>query len=389
MKKIILATAILLPNIALSHDDIADQNQLILDTAITYKSQENSNINQVWKISGAMLGQEANRIGKGINIDQASLYGKKHLNDSYWLVSQVSAHSHSGETKLDLEQLYLQFSPTISGHEFTTQLGKIATNTTPLANFHSANNDFSEASLLSDVFFGRHSQDLGISVRTKYQQFSLGLELLNGDNWPASQGEMAAGVYAKYGQHIGQFYVDVNIWGQSNKANLRNDARLNSNHHSSSLVKQINYYFTGDTVQYGVDAKLGYQADDWQTSLGLNVINADISGKVSDLTQSAHMESTIIGTQVVWQWAFSDYQLAVGYDLLKIDNTFSQISSKLLLEDAGLLVSNFNPNKIAASLQYELNPELKFRLEWIKEQTKPNQIDTRIGVGVIWHYSLL
>ncbi|MEP1446706.1 MAG: hypothetical protein ABJK37_11405 [Paraglaciecola sp.] len=375
---------------------IAHENQtnniqpdsLDVKTTMTFRSDESFPIDQVWQIPGLLMGGEALPVEKGASLDDVQLLGHLNLGNNYFVNSKIGAHSHDGSAELELENLWFGANTQLLGQTIIFEAGKMATQVTPTANFHASSGAFSESPLLADIFLGGHFVDIGARASSHLYGVNVGLEVWNGDNWPATSGEGAAALYIHYPYQDGGFKAQLGSWLMSSHAETRKDQRYDGGHsHGNEQLSASDLEFSGDTLTMGIFASFQWQLNPIVFNSEFEWIRADIDAQLVDTTQSADLLATHDGYKIQFGMSLDKHSVQVKYERLVIDNRFTN-TSQLFIQSSGLYNVGFEPQKLAVSWTWDFYQNFKFRSEWYQDDTQ-EQGSSRWSLGLVWQYKLL
>ncbi|MBU2878433.1 MULTISPECIES: hypothetical protein [Aliiglaciecola] len=357
-------------------------------TAITYRSEDAFSDTEIWQFPGVLLGGEALPVEKGVTLDDVQLLGHLNIKDDYFISTKVGAHSHSGESELELENLWFGTRSSIAGQPLLFEVGKMATEVTLTANFHASDDVFSEAPLLADVFFGRHSRDLGARARIRLMGIDFGAELWNGDNWPATSGEGAAALFAHYQYEHDGINATLGSWLMHSRAENRVDERYSDGHsHGDQDLTASDLSFSGDTTMVGAFANLEWQLNPITLHADVEWIRADFDADLADTTQTAVLDATQDGYKFQVGVSLDNHTLQAKYERLVVDNRFTE-TSQTFIQQSGLFNNDHEPAKAAVAWIWQFHQDFRFRTEWYQDDTQEEGV-SRWSVGLVWHYKLL
>ncbi|WP_017446537.1 hypothetical protein [Gayadomonas joobiniege] len=356
--------------------------------AFTWRSGESLSRDEYWLPEGFLLGGEAMPYEKGATLDDFQLLASKNLNDAYFVRGKLSGHNHSGENTLEVENLWLGKSWQRQNQIWLIEVGKMATEVTETANFHSSDDDFSQAHLLSDFFFGRHFDDTGLRVTWQQGDSTVGIEVFSGENYPASRGEYSQSIYFKKNTYLLGAQLDLGLFAMISQAERRADERYSAHNHNNAEQQPDQVFFTGDSKIWGSYVALYYQINHWQFGLGGEMILLDNSGQVNQTTQSANIDSEQTGIRLTGKLGYHAHEVLFDYQKVAIENKFSKTSSSFLTS-ANLFNQGFEPERVRMSWLYHLNEHILLRSEWSREAlTAAMAKQNHIGFGLRWRYTL-
>ncbi|GAC17194.1 hypothetical protein [Paraglaciecola arctica] len=366
----------------------AQPDSIVVKTAVTFRSDEAYPTDQVWQLPGVLMGGEALPVEQGASLDDVQLLGHLNVQERYFVSAKVGAHSHDGATEVELENLWFGVSAELLDQPLLFELGKMSTKVTPTANFHASGGAFSESPLLADVFFGRHFIDIGGRASSNIYGLILGVEIWNGDNWPATSGDGAASLYIHYPYKKGGLNAQLGSWLMSSRAESRTDQRYQGGHsHGDEQLSASDLEFTGDTLTMGVFANLQWKFKPIILNGEFEWIRADIDAHLVDTTQSAVFVATQDGYKLQFGLSLDNHSLQVKYERLVVDNSFTQ-TSQLFIQSSGLHNQGFEPEKLAVAWTWDFYQDFKFRTEWYQDDSHEQQ-GSRWSLGLVWQHKLL
>lgn len=365
-------------------------SQLLVKSAMALQNKGVVEQDQAWLIPGVMQGGEAVPSASGAAINDLQLFGRLNLQDDYYLASKVGFHQHQGDGELALENYWLGKYFIFDNNIIKIDVGKMATDTTPTANHHASQDLFGTKPLLADVFFGGHHKDTGVKANWYWQQFEVGFEVFNGDNWPSSSTESRAGGFARFHGFIGGIKTDVATWYTNGDAKNRTDNRYNSGHsHSLNIVTTPTTSFTGQVEMLGSYLTLSQQVTPnilWQAQW--EWIQSKHKGEITDNSQTGRLAQTLDGYRLMLGLEVKTHKLYLQHELLAVNNRFTN-TTVTFLEQQGLYNDNFEPTRLMVGYHWQWRPNFTFRLESVREQTLLEQTQQYWTIGLIWHHKLI
>lgn len=365
----------------------SDNSRIDLAAAFTWRNQSTVETNQVWQPAGFVMGGEAFPYEKGATLDDFQLLAYKNFSSEYYVKTKVGGHSHSGENSLELENIWFGKAFDLNHHSLVFEVGKMATEITPTANYHASDDDFTQANLLSDFFFGRHFDDTGLAARWFWGKSSAGVELFSGENFPASKGECTRSLYMSHAQIIKNWQFSGRLWSSWSNAELSSDQRYSEHSHVSTQATQV-LYFSGDTHTLGGLWAVSYQGDHWQTGGEVEYIKMQRNGLLAQTTQSAYLDGEQSGLRFKWFVQYHAHKLVADFQKVAVSNLFSQTSSSFLTA-ANLINQGFEPDRSRLGWHYQVNSEILVRTELARERLNADSDkQTVVALGLVWHYNL-
>lgn len=339
-------------------------------------------------IPGIALGGEALPLERGLTLDDLQLTGHYNSNQHYSVSVKLSAHSHSGTEDLILENYWLTWNIEDYVANGLVELGRNSTEVTHTANYHASESWFSEAPLLSDAFFGRHFDDLGLRVKGRKGATAFGLELWNGDNWPATRGSGAGSVFIKFEPSWQTATMALGAWAMRGRAKNRQDNRFNGDHNHARANTQATaagIYYSGSNNLLGVYAKLSYGLGDASAYTEAEWIQQQGDGLIRENNgQQSDIQSTYEGARWLLGLALFNHSIHLQYEQIVLENIFLNSVNGIFLEQTGLQNNGLEPSKWMAAWQWQMHPNFSARATWVRDKTVSEQSNSRASLGIIW-----
>lgn len=394
---ILLATSLLSVSTVMAHEPsfIDMPSQLLLKSAMGVQNTSIVANDQAWLIPGVMLGGESTPQSSGTAINDLQLFGRLNLEDDYYLASKIGFHQHQGEGELELENYwfgkYFKFENSI----LKIDVGKMATDVTPTANYHSSQDEFNTKPLLAEAFFGGHHKDTGVKANWYWHELEVGLEAWNGDSWPTSSSKGNVAGFVRYHGFIYGVKTDVASWYSAGKAEQRIDSRYDSGHsHSATTITAPDVRFTGDVAMAGSYVLLSQQVnDDFLWLAQWEWMHSEQDGKIEDTTQSAGIDQTLDGYRFMLGLNYQTHKFFVQQEYLAINNKFTDASTSLI-EQQGLYNQGFEPQRLMFGYHWQWNANFTLRIESVSDKTQSYQdgldkTQQYWSLGLIWQHKLL
>jgi hypothetical protein len=374
-----------------------NQNAIFAAASFSYRSNGTVEKDENWRIPGVMMGGEAYPVEQGAVLDDAFIQANYEFYPSYEVKAKIASHGGGDHSEVEFEHFWLEkhlaSDSGSSDWQAVFAAGKMAGSFTPSANWHSSLATFSEAPLNADVFFGRFYNDTGIRATASLAGFSLGVEVFNGDAFPATAGEGSADLFLHYQLNTDNAWFKTGIWAMQSKAEERGDERFSAEHShgsGSSAATPLDARFTGTNDLQGafIDTAVTF-AENWQLSFFAEGILQQSTGTVDilDNGRSAEVDLDYAGWQVESALAFKAHQLALRYERLATENHIKASSPAFVADDANLLSRDFTPERFAVSYRWHFNPMLTLRSEYIVDDSTENS-NNRFVVGFVWQNRL-
>ncbi|MBU2870693.1 hypothetical protein [Colwellia sp. E2M01] len=404
----LLLTAVSTSTMAHQKVSMFENNSLKVLAAATYRNNSIVENDAVWQPDGFLVGGEALPAEKGVSLDDVQLQGYLNIDNDYYVAAKLSSHSHGGENNLELENLWMGTEFTLFNQMFLLEGGKMATAVTDTLNYHASMDIFDQAPLSADVFFGRHFNDIGIRLALveganttpqKTQQmpvdqidtsYKVGLEIFNGDNFPASAGEGSVSAFSHFDLSYQAFHTSAKLWVMYSKAEQRADDRYSDSHNHGITVDDIvESYFTGDTITTGLYLDASWHTENWLLKGEFEWMQTQIDGQVFSSTQSAFMDATDNAYRLATSLKRKQHSLHVQYEILSAENKFSQ-TTQTFIDQVGLNNDGFEPSRLSVAWLYAFHDNFVLRTQWMKDESnEQSQINDVLSVGVQWQYDIL
>lgn len=356
--------------------------------SITWNSKGAADSDGLWRIPGAMMGGHALPVEKGGKLDDAILWGSHRLSEQARVSAKVGVHN-DGSTQVELENLTLDYTPA-TRTPVTVSAGLLEPAFTPSAHHHPSLDTFADSTLLADAFWGRSIHDTGVRIAGKPTDNSeIGVEVWDGDFFPASSGEGAQDVYAKFHHARAGWGIEGGAWAMRANASKRSDDRYFSTDHSHtpSGITLTDVQFSGDThmtgswfaltapEKHGIKAALRYEAAQSQSS-----------GTLADTTRTANYDSDHLAYALTPSLEWRKLQLSYRLEKLSLENTLTGNGAQILGEEANL-ITDANPKRQTVQANWQINKNVAGRVAYTKDQTLA-EADERISVGLTWQDTL-
>ena len=340
-------------------------------------------------IPGAMLGGESLAIEKGATLDDVKLQAVWADSQHFTVHSDLMAHQVSGETAFELESFWLNLDSQSLPLGLEIAFGKMNTKATQSATWHASQFVFSEAPLLSDVFWGRHFSDTGMRLSRSVKGVSVGVEAWNGDSWPASVGEGSADAYIHLAQAWGFVSLRSGAWVMGSKAENRMDTRYGAGHSHGGLTISnpvSDFAFTGDILTRGAFIDLTFPLKGLELNGNFELIAQSYDGEVQNTNQNSAFEANYQGIRFEMSATSERHTVSASYESLNFENHFYGSVTQLFVSGAGLLNNGFEPEKTSLAWNFQWKPELTFRTEWVADKSVSEEAVNRLNFGFRWSH---
>ena len=356
--------------------------------SMTWHSQGAADSDGLWRIPGVMMGGHALPVEKGGKLDDAILWGSHRLGERTTVSAKAGVHN-DGSTSIELENLTLDYQPNTS-KPVTLSAGLLEPAFTPSAHHHPSTATFAESTLLADAFWGRSIHDTGVRVTGKpTPNTEVGIEVWNGDFFPASSGEGAQDIYAKFNHERAGWDVSGGAWVMQATAKQRSDDRyFDADHsHTPNGVTLTDVQFSGDTRMAGTWFALSApETHGIKAGLHYEAAQAQSSGTLTDTTRQASYESDHLAYAMTPSVAWRNVKLSYRLEKLSLENDLGGNGAQVLA-DAANLITTANPKRETVQVNWQLNKKVGARLAYTKDKTLAES-DDRVSVGLVWQDTL-
>ncbi len=394
MCRITLVSLLLLPPLVFAHGDggHGEAASATLEVggavALSHYSAGVTDPDGLWRIPGLLMGGEAFPVEKGTRLDAASLWGRYALGGQANLHAAVGAHTHGSETSLALESLYFDYQWQREQPVYMA-LGLMDAAFSPQASTHTSSREFAENALLADAFWGGSIHDK--AVRLEWQaaaDVKAGMEIREGDFFPASRDGSAKDVYVEMGRTWAGWQAKGGVWGMRTEAHNRADTRYQAGHsHGTSSTVPADVRFTGKSKLLGAWLDLAAPAGHGlEPSLQYEWVNAQEDGKLFDTTHLANYVADHLGYALTPAVRYGKAHLSYRFERLSLENRLAGAGAQVLAEDANLLTRD-HPTKQTLQLGLDAGKSLTLRAAYTFDQTLAED-DQRFSVGMVWQGAL-
>lgn len=385
----IFASSVICNSVMAHQNNELKQTELVAKAALVARSGEVPD-QAAYQLPGFMMGGESYSVETGFNLDDIQVLGTKNFDGQYFVSAKLGSHQHGSDSELSVENLW--FGTKLWNNSLTLEAGKMATDVTSTANYHTAQDDFTEAPLLADVYFGRHHYDTGIRATFNVLGAQFGAEYFSGESWPFD-GETSDGVFSlfsRYELQLGAHQLSARIWGLSGEVESRSDLRLTSDHHSDTDINTtlVPADFGGDVALAGAMVTYQYYGAGLSVNTEFEIITADQEGIIDDGNQVGLIDSQTTGYRFKQSFTHLQHQVNLQYEFLVADNSFVNTSS-LMVESIGLYNEDFEPTRLLVNWRWQFNRDFTLVTEYNQEQITPENEQTRFALGLIWNWQFL
>ncbi|WP_018015355.1 hypothetical protein [Teredinibacter turnerae] len=359
--------------------------QMYLRGAMTYRDIAGDASARM--IPGALLGGEATAPEKSLQLDDIQLVGHYLADDSYAISAKISGHEHNGDSNLTLENIWLTWGLNKS----LIEIGRITTDITPTAYYHAGESAFNEASLLSDVFFGRHFNDVGVRVKSSLHSINAGIEGWRGGAWPSANNEGAASAFASWQPVFYNSQLTLKTWAMNaTSVDRRDDRYTNAHTHGSTAIvsSAANIGFTGETQLFGAFASIEHNMIQTRVFAEFEWIVSKLNGTLADdNNQSSQIDAEYSGSRALLGVASQHHQWTVQFDNLILKNHFLTAINQQFLQQTGLMNNGTNPQKLMFAWQWNFHRDLSLRAQWQSEKLSEDTVEYG-SLGIVWNTAI-
>lgn len=371
-----------------------EQDHLQAAASFSYRSENAIDARTFFHPPGIMMGGEATPPNKGAILDDAFIFGRYDFYQGYTANVKIAAHGGAGHSQVEFEHFWLEKRVGDKNALNTLfAVGLMSGTFTPSASWHSSTSTFTEAPLNADVFFGRYYNETGASITLNQGGFSVGFNAFNGDAFPASPGEQSYTIFSQYRAQTSHWNIATGVWAMQSSAEYRGDARYSGGHsHGNSLsnTQPLDVRFSGDNTLYGAHLYSQYTFNAaWRISIYIEAIEQQSKGQVNiiDNGRNGQVDLQTFGWQIEPAIAFHTHQLAIRYEQLTSENNIVASAASFLANDANLNNVGFDPERLSVSYQWQFNPRLALRSEYIRDDSTPKS-HNRATIGLVWQATL-
>ncbi len=161
-----------------------------------------------YTLSGFQLGEQVQHsLGeKGFSLGHSEIILSSNIDDKFYGQLTAALHAHDGETKLELEEAFIQ---TLGlGHGLTAKFGRFFSEIGYLNQQHPHAWDFADAPLIYRGIFADQYNDDGLQLSwlapTSFY-LNMGAELFKGGHYPSSGEHSGIGAYTLFAKTGGDF----------------------------------------------------------------------------------------------------------------------------------------------------------------------------------------
>lgn len=392
------AFVFLVPGTVVAHDttQLLGEPGIRAAAAFTWRSEAVVEPDAFWRIPGVQMGGEAWPAEAGFALDDAHLMARYAIGEYTQVSAKLSSHGggadHNG---VELDHLFIS-------HSWATvpvvlSAGRMSGAFAPSAAWHSSLERFSEAPLLSDVFFGRYFDDDGLRVKfVSASGITLGAEAWAGRAFPATSGSDggSADVFLNYEWHGNAWSGRSGIWAMHAKALRRADARYSGAHAHSTPLNALpaDIRFTGTSQLGGAWLQTRFEFNDvWAVMLDAEWAASRVDGDILDATRRAGLDADYSAWFVTPAVEIGRHTFAVRYEGMAYENRISGPAAAVLAQHAGLMAAANTPRRISMQWRWQITPELALRAEYIRDESLPEaamQKRDRVALGIVWQQAL-
>lgn len=344
---------------------------LILDGRYTSYSNDSE-----YELPGFMLGGEAGRSENGFQLGHNELVLSANIDDLYYGKMTTVLADHDGETKVELEEAYIE---TLGlGNGASVKAGRFFSAIGYLNSQHPHGWDFADAPLVYQGLFGNALRDDGVQLSWLAPidlYLKIGAEFTRGAQFPAAgsadDGAGAQAVFIKLGGDVGLSHA----W-QLGLSHWRAEVvdRASDGHAHGGTITEIPSY-SGDSTISGIDVV-------WKWSPNGNARERNLKFQaeyffreedgVVEMVGTAPLESSRYqGEQSGW-YAQLIYQfmprwrVGLRYDQLTSENNGTH---EVVLAEAGLDDEGHEPSRSTVMVDYSRSEYSRLRLQYARDDS--------------------
>lgn len=367
----------------------------------TYHSENQIDEYAYWQIPGTMMGGDAWPVEEGLQLDEVKLGLAVRADEQIYAIFEAGTHASGSDDHqgVSLEHAYLGYVCCQQDGPWVMEAGRMSALFSPDLSQHASERLTSEASLMSDVFFGRNFHDEGIRFMWHTETWIAGAEGWKGKAFPATaSGTNAWDVFARYSVKTGNIRVSAGLWWYQSSAESRIDHRYGGGHQhtpvgppGTTISPFPDTRFTGDTDIYGLHAELVYPGEQniWKAGIKTELMDMQAAGQLQDdLGRVADVEARQMGLSIQPYVSWREHTFGLRAEWLSTDNQVTGAAANQLSGDAGLgNPEGFEPAKYTAIWKWQFRRNLALRTELIQDESLPDE-QFRFAFGVIWQQTL-
>tara|TARA_R110002111_G_scaffold124747_4_gene189312 strand:+ start:7927 stop:9252 length:1326 start_codon:yes stop_codon:yes gene_type:complete len=315
-----------------------------------------SNASDDYHLPGFALNDEAGLDQAGFSVGESELVISSNVDDRFYAEATLA---FSGD-EMSVEEVFFQTLNLADG--LTLKAGRFFSDIGYLNAQHAHVWDFADAPLIYRGLFGNQLSNDGLQATYIVPSdifFQLGLELANGDSFPAARNREGVGSWSAFiniGDDIGiehSWQLGLNHW-QAGHINQRS---------SEGLVDA--YAFSGKSRINGIDWVYKWAPNgnpkNRHLKLQFEYFERQEKGQINLLTNTADFDGKQSGwyAQAVYKF-LPAWRSALRFDSLDSDNDGSNLP---LLADAGLLTYGHTPQRLSAMLEWIPSEFSRIRLQ--------------------------
>lgn len=373
-------------------DDVA-KNSLNAAVVTTWRSAAAVDDTTAWRLPGFLMGGESWPVDKGVNLDEVSFSGRYAVDHNFYAVGKVGIHGagkgNDHGDSVEIQHAYLGWRSNCTTFCIAAEIGKMSALFSPAMAEHPSTRNFSEASLIQDVFFGRdfHDQGARFLIQSKWG-ISGGVEHWRGQAFPATATDDGGNndIFIRYDLSTENMLATLGTWAMRADTENRVDHRYSADHaHSSSTAPLFpSIGFTGRTDLYGVHGSVKWNFNsDWAISVSGEWVESEADGFLKNNQRTADVLSEVKGAWIQPALHWRNHTLAVRAEQLQVDNYLEGPGAPVLTLDSGLTNNGNNPERIAAVWLWDWKRNVRLRFEAIDDRSLPDDA-SRIAVGLVW-----
>lgn len=331
-----------------------------------------------YELPGFALGEESGLGSQGLSLGESELILSGNIDDKFYGKATLGLHNEDGETKVDLEEAYVQ---TLGfGNGLSLKAGRFYSAMGYVNEQHAHAWDFADAPLIYRGLFGDQLRDDGVQMTYIAPTdifLQLGAEILSGSSFPGGGEENGIGastVFANIGGDIGiehSWQLGLSHWQANDIA-----GRTSGGHAHGDVGTAETPSFDGSSEINALDFVYKWTANgnpsDSNVKFQFEYFDRKEEGSITMLNSGPPIEETTYnGNQKGW-YAQTVYQFkpqwraGLRYDQLDSDN---RGSDAFVLTEAGLNNEGLTPKRFSAMIEWLPSEFSRIRLQYNRDES--------------------
>lgn len=320
--------------------------------------------------AGVLVSDEAGYPDDGLSLQAWSSSLHQPLTPSSWITVGADTHAGHGSTdghdsSIEIEEVALShFWQDEKGRSWLVSFGQQTAAPQAWLNWHADIGVESIPSLISDVFFARHRVDTGLMSSVLLGKTRLGINLWNGDGWPATAGDGAVDLIANYSNNLSLFALDTGIFVSAAKATERGGEDSEHSHSTEDTIVT----FTGNTQTTGMHLGISSNTHSYyQWSVQSAILLSHESGELNADAQQAELTSNTRGVRLYGQITRGKRGSWLRHEWLSIDNDFDGPGGQAMAETANIADIQGLPSRTVLGAWWNVLPDVRWQLALQRE----------------------